>query len=344
MASSTEEVQQKSSKSTFGQSLSSFVGKNNMYVILLGLFVLMVILTQGSFFSSANIINMIQSESGVGIMAIGVAFAIISGGIDLSLGSVVSLSSVVAGSFAQQMTYQAKIFPELTPFPAVIAAIIGLLVGACVGAINGSLIAYTKIHPFIATLGTMSLCRGFALLYTEGQPVSQLTEGFRKIGAYKIYGNITTIMVFFVIVAIIAWYLLNQTRFGRNVYAIGGNSTAARAAGINVERNLVAVYTFCSTCAAFSGVLMAARAGAGNPTLGLNMELDAIAAATIGGVSQRGGVGKISGVIAGIFILGIVKSALIYLSVSSYYQDIVKGAIIVLAVVIDMRKHVRSEN
>ncbi|ADK80249.1 ABC transporter permease [Sediminispirochaeta smaragdinae] len=322
------------------ESLISLLSENKMFVILAMAYLLLGILTRGAYFAPDNFLYMVQAESGVGILTFGVTFCIISGGIDLSLGSVVSLSSVVAGSFAQKLAYSAKIFPGMAPYPAVVALLIGLAVGLAVGFTNGMFIAYTRIHPFIATLGSMCIARGLALVYTKGQPVSQLTDSFNKFGNIHIWGDVTGIMVFFIICGAISWYLLNQTRFGRSVYAIGGNlagnSAAARVVGINVEHNLVKVYALSGLFAGLGGVLIAARTGAGNPTLGLNMELDAIAAATIGGVSQRGGIGRISGVFAGILILGIVKSALIYLGISSYFQDIVKGVIIIFAVVLDM--------
>jgi len=321
------------------QSIKRILSQNIMFVILLGLIILMTILTKGTFISPTNIVNIFTAEAGYGILALGVAFTIISKGIDLSPGSVVSLTSVIAASFAQQATYAARMYPNMTALPGILAACVGLVIGILVGMINGLLISYTKIHPFIATLGTMSAGRGLALLYSKGNPVAQLNPDFNWLGSGKLFGAVPVIVVIFIIFAFVAWFILNQTRLGRNIYAVGGNDIAAHVAGVNVEKTRVLVYTFSGLCAAAGGVVMAARSGAGNPTLGTGMELDAIAAATIGGVSQNGGLGRVSGVIAGVLILGIVKSALIYLNVSSYYQDIVKGTIIVIAVIIDMRKN-----
>ncbi len=325
------------------KSIGQILGDNSMWVILIGLIVVMCIATlamnSAFFLTYQNVTNIFQSEVGPGLLAMGVMFVIISKGIDLSMGSVVSLSSVVSGMFAQNVAYSARIIPGGPQLPGVVCLLIGLATGCIVGLINGSLVAYTKIHPFIATLGTMSAGRGLALLITQGNPVSQLGEDFNWFGKTnwldnKLHSNV----LIFIIVAIIAWFILNQTRFGRNIYAIGGNKEAARVAGVKVEKNLVAIYAWCGTLCGLAAVLTAGRTGAGNPQLGLNWELDGIAAATIGGISQNGGVGKVSGCIAGILILGILKSALIYLAVSSYYQEIVKGVIIVLAVVLDNRK------
>ncbi len=326
-------------KKSFGE----WAGDNSMWLILIALVIIMCIATLirgGAFFLTyQNISNIFQSEVGPGLLAIGVMFVIISRGIDLSMGSVVSLSSVVAGSFAQQVTYEARILQSGMVVPGFVALLIGLAVGCLVGAINGSLIAYTKIHPFIATLGSMSAARGLALLFTKGNPVSQLNADYTQFGASSyLNGKLHSNVLIFILIALIAWFILNQTRFGRNIYAIGGNQEAARVAGVKVEKNLVVIYGWCGLMAGLAAVLTSGRTGAGNPQLGLNWELDGIAAATIGGISQNGGVGKVSGCIAGILILGIIKSALIYLGVSSYYQEIVKGVIIVLAVVLDNRK------
>lgn len=330
------------------KNLGQLASDNSMWVILVGLIVVMCIATLikgGAFFLTyTNISNIFQSEVGPGLLAMGVMFVIISKGIDLSMGSVVSLAAVVSASFAQQLTYNARIFKNDLVLPGFIAVLIGLAVGCLIGLINGSLVAYTKIHPFIATLGTMSAGRGFALLFTKGNPVSQLNPDYTVYGAkhffnQKLHSNV----LIFVLIAIIAWFILNQTRFGRNIYAIGGNKDAARVAGVKVEKNLVAIYAWCGTLCGLAAVLTVGRTGSANPQLGLNWELDGIAAATIGGISQNGGVGKVSGCIAGILILGILKSALIYLGVSTYYQEIVKGFIIVIAVVLDNRKMIGKQ-
>lgn len=325
------------------KSLGEIAGANSMWVILIVSVALMSIVTLiqgGAFFLSfANISNIFQSEVGPGLLAIGVMFVIISKGTDLSMGSVVSLTSVIAGSFAQDVAYSSRIISGGPELHGVLCVLIGLAVGALFGMLNGALVAYTKLHPFIATLGTQAACRGLALLYTKGNPVSQINESYKWLGGTSFLGGkLHSNVLVFILVAIIAWFILNQTRFGRNIYAIGGNQEAARVAGVKVEKNLVAIFGWCGLMAGLSAILISGRTGAGNPQLGLNMELDGIAAATIGGVSQNGGVGKVSGCIAGILILGVLKSALIYMRVSSYYQEIVKGIIIILAVILDNRK------
>ena len=209
--------------------------------------------------------------------------------------------------------------------------------------LNGLLIAYTKIPPFIATLGTQLIARACAQLYTNTYPIPELKSEFKTLGQGYIIPNILPTVVFiFVVFVVISGFLLTQTRFGASVYAIGGNDQAARVAGINVERNLIKVYAWCAFCASVGGVLLSARSGSGNSQNGLNYELDAIAAVTVGGTSHSGGICRISGVIAGILILGVLKNGMLLLGISSYLQQIFKGAIIVLAVVFDMRKNVKK--
>lgn len=325
-----------------GSRLGAFLSANSMWVILISLALIMGAVTGGGFLAPRNILTILQNEAGIGILALGVAFAIISHGIDLSVGSLVSLTAVVSAAFAQMKIAgdTTRLLGDFGPLNGIVSALIGIGIGAGFGALNGWLISYTKIHPFIATLGTMSAARGMANLFTNGQPVSQLVPSFSTLGGGTILG-VKSIVWFFALFCLIAWFILNQTRFGRNIFAIGGNDVAARVAGVKVELNRVAIYAWSGLCAGASGVLMAGRVNSAAPILGLNLELDAIAAATIGGVSQTGGIGRVSGIIAGVLILGIVKSALVFMRVSPFYQEIVKGIIIVAAVVIDMRKNAK---
>lgn len=323
--------------------IKKFASKNSIYIVLVFL-VIAVTIASPNFLSIGNIINLFTTESIKGLLALGVAFCILAKGIDLSLGSIVALSAVVSASLIQNPTYTAQMFKGLDMPVAIgvpVAIIVGILVGTIFGVINGALIAYTKIPPFIATLGSMVVVRGLAMLYTNAYPVPMLKKEFKMIGQGSL-GGIPNLLIILIIFAIVAWFLLNHTRFGKNVYAIGGNDVAAKVAGIKVKKNLVFVYTWSAFCAAVAGVLLASRTGSGIATLGLNYELDAIAAATIGGVSHSGGVGRIGGVIAGILILGVVNNGLLLLGVSPYIQQIVKGLIIVSAVVFDMRKHAKT--
>jgi len=320
------------SKRSFGY----YIDKYSIYLVLLVLVVFLSILTP-SFLTATNMMNLFMAESTRGLLAVGVAFCIIAKGIDLSLGSVIAVASVVSVSLLQDPSYGSRMFPNLPHIPVVIGILLALMAGMLFGLINGLLIAYTKIPPFIATLGTMTAARGTALLYTNAYPIPELRPDFKILGQGKIgfVPNIVLVLVFFLA---LAWVILNKTRFGKNIYAIGGNDVAAKVAGIKIEKNLVMIYVWSSMLAAVAGILITARSGSGIASLGTGYELDGIAAATVGGCSHNGGVGKVGGILAGILILGVINNGLLVLGISPYIQQIVKGVIIVGAVVFDMRK------
>ena len=317
-----------------------FLSQNSIWLVLLALVIVMSI-AQPSFFSVDNLLTLLSGEAVKGIMAFGVMFAILSKGIDLTIGASAALVACITASLVQPADYANAILPGVGTLPAPVVFMIGLALGAGIGAIYGAIIAYTKIPPFIATLGAQLICRASAKIYTN-RPVSNLSEDFRYLGSGKIGSFPVIIIVFFIMFAISA-FLLTQTRFGKNVYAIGGNDQAARVAGINVEKNLILVYIWCSVCAAIAGMLLAGRSGSADPAnSGLNYELDAIAAATVGGTSHTGGICRVSGVLAGILILGVINNGLVMLKVDDNMTNIVKGLIIVGSVILDMRKNARK--
>jgi ribose/xylose/arabinose/galactoside ABC-type transport system permease subunit len=317
------------------------LSQNSIWVVFIVLCVIMAFASP-TFFTFVNFRNLLTTESIKGIMAIGVMFCILSRGIDLSTAGVLALSSVVSASLVQEIDATNRIIEGGAPVFPLVAVLAGVLVGAIFGCINGSLIAFTKIPPFIATLGSMLVTRALAMAYTNAVPVPSLTPGFRAIGGGSLIFGIPNVVLAFVLVVCVAAFLLTQTRYGKSVYAIGGNEMAARVAGINVEKTLVKVYMWSSTCAALAGVLLASRVGAGNATLGTNFELDAIAMATVGGVSHSGGVARMTGVIAGILLLSVVNNGMLLLGLAAYWQPAVQGIIIVGAVVFDMRKVARK--
>jgi len=317
-----------------------FVDKYTIFFILIAMVIVLMILSP-SFLTVTNLINLLTSESVRGILALGVCFCICSGGIDLSLGSVAALSGVVAASFAQTAAYSGKFYPNIPELPAVVPLLIALAVGALCGMVSGLTIAYLKIPAFIATLGMTTVARGVANLYTDAYPVPQFRGEFKQIAQAKIFGGLPGIILWLALIAIIAWFILKYTRFGKNIYAIGGNRNAARVAGVNIEKNLIGIYTWAGFCAGLAGVLMAARAGSAISSMATGYELDGIAAATIGGVSQTGGVGSIPGVLAGILALGVINNGLLVLGVNPYVQMVVKGVIIVAAVALDLMKNNR---
>lgn len=323
------------------KTIKKYVGQNSIWLVFIVLAIFMAFASP-TFLTRTNITNLLTTESIKGILTVGVMYCILSKGIDLSMGSIVALSSVVSASLVQE-NVAGKLFPAMATMPAFVAIMAGLAIGILFGLINGVLIAYTKIPAFIATLGSQLVVRALAQIYTNAYPVAQLSPSFRSFGSGSLIPNVPNVVLIFVIMVIIAGLLLTQTRFGKSVYAIGGNEMAANVAGINVEKNLIIVYTFSGFCAALGGVLLASRAGSGTSTAGLNYELDAIAAATVGGTSHSGGICRISGVIAGILILGVISNGLLLLGVSPYVQQVVKGVIIVGAVIFDMRKNKRKK-
>lgn len=317
-----------------------FLSQNSIWLVLIGLVIIMSI-AQPTFFSVGNLLTLLSGEAVKGIMAFGVMFAILSKGIDLTIGASAALVACITASLVQPSDYANAILPGVGTLPAPLVILIGLVIGAGIGAIYGAIIAYTKIPPFIATLGAQLICRAAAKMYTN-RPVSNLSDEFRFLGSYRIGGQFPIIIIVFFIMFAISAFLLTQTRFGKNVYAIGGNDQAARVAGINVEKNLILVYVWCSLCAAIAGMLLAGRAGSADPAnSGLNYELDAIAAATVGGTSHTGGICRVSGVLAGILILGVINNGLVMLKVDDNMTNIVKGIIIVGSVVLDMRKNAK---
>ncbi|MBA4850165.1 ABC transporter permease [Emticicia sp. BO119] len=257
------------------------------------------------------------------LLAFGVTFVIITGGIDLSIGSVVAVTGVAAALLARQDSY-----------PVIIPILGGLFVGLLFGLLNGLIITKSKIAPFIVTLGVMTIGRGLALIISKGRPISNLSESFNFIGGGDILGIPFPIIILFV-VFIICSIVLKKTIFGRYVYAVGGNQQAAWASGINVNQVKMAVYALCGLLSGLAGILLTSRITTGQPNAGMSFELDAIAAAVIGGSSTSGGVGSIQGTLFGVILIGVLNNGLDLLNVSSYYQQVVMGVIIIGAVLLD---------
>ncbi|MDQ7915491.1 ABC transporter permease [Pseudomonas sp. 102515] len=295
-----------------------------------------VLRDQSFLMNSQRLVLMILQVSIIGLLAIAVTQVIITTGIDLSSGSVLALSAMVAASLAQGSDFGRAVFPSLTDLPVWVPVMAGLGVGLLAGAINGSIIAVTGIPPFIATLGMMVSARGLARYYTEGQPISMLSDDYTAIGA----GAMPVII--FLVVAVIFHIALRYTKYGKYTYAIGGNMQAARISGINVKKHLIIVYSIAGLLAGLAGVVASARAATGQAGMGMSYELDAIAAAVIGGTSLAGGVGRITGTVIGALILGTMASGFTFLGVDAYVQDIIKGLIIVVAVVIDQYRNKRK--
>jgi len=288
-----------------------------------------IFVRQSFLLNEQRLVVMILQVSVIGIIAIGVTQVIITGGIDLSSGSVVALTAMVAASLAQSADAVRPVYPSLTDLPVIVPVVAGLAVGAAAGVVNGTLIARTGIPSFIATLGVMVTARGIARWYTRGQPVSMLTDTYAAIGSGVVP------VVIFLAAAVVFHVALRYTRYGKFTYAIGANAQAARVSGINVPRHLIVVYTIAGLLSGLAGIVTSARAVSGQAGMGMMYELDAIAAAVIGGASLSGGVGRITGTVIGTLILGVVTSGFTFLRIDAYYQEIVKGMIIIAAVIAD---------
>jgi inositol transport system permease protein len=318
-----------------------------MIVGVLILFVsALAIMTEGNSIAPVNMVNVIRQVSAIGIIGVGMTFVIITLGIDLSVGSILGLSAVVSASLVQVPTGSLVKF-EGIDLPVFIGIFAGLGVGALAGFINGLLIAKFRLAPFIATLGMMSIARGLAYIYTgDGRPFSDLKPEFNFIGQGYFFNDpnqplsgIPVQVVIFAFVVIVATFVLNYTKFGRYNYAIGGNETAARVSGIRIPRVTIIIYTISGLLAGLAGVLLAARIGSGNSTLGTGIELDAITAVIIGGTSFKGGIGTIWGTVVGAILIGVINNGLDLLNVSPFWQIVVKGCIIIVAIIIDERKN-----
>ncbi len=274
----------------------------------------------------SNIENILQQISVNGILAIGMTLVIITAGIDLSVGSVLALSAVVATSFAATNDQGNPQHPLLVPLA------LGVLAGLACGTVNGILIAKRRLAPFIVTLGMMTVARGLALVYTGGRPEIGLSDAYDKIG-----DGLMGPGLIFLAVVLAGVFILHFTRFGRYVYAVGGNELAAKVSGVNTDRVLIGVYAFTGALAGVAGIVESSRVMSGAPSAGEGYELNAIAAVVIGGTSLNGGVGSMAGTIVGVLIIGVMNNGLDLLHVSSYWQQVVKGAIIVCAVMLDRK-------
>jgi len=308
-------------------SLANLLSKYGIYLAFLCLLIVLSIASD-SFLTISNLSNILRQVSIIGIISIGMTFVIVTGGIDLSVGSVMALSAVIATSLAQADNPMTLLIP--------IAA--GLLVGMACGTVNGITVARWNVAPFVVTLGMMTAARGLALVYSDGRPINNLTDAYKNIGGGYFAGMpIPTIL--FILVILVSIFVLHFTKFGRYVFATGGNELSAKLSGINTTFIKICAYAIAGFCSAIAGIMLSSRVMSGSPVLGTGYELDAIAAVVIGGTSLFGGVGSILGTVIGVLIIGVMNNGLDLLNVSSYYQQILKGVIIVLAVLVDKKKH-----
>jgi len=320
----------KSFYTTFKESFIQWL-KENLGIII-ALLVLCLVLsinpvTRNSFLTLKNVFNVLRQISSNLFLACGMTMVIILGGIDLSVGSVIALSGCIAAGAVSRYN-----------LPLGVAIIMGLLVGLIIGMFNGLVISKTTIPAFIVTLATMNIAKGLAYVYTGGSPVRVVTKEWQFLGAGYV-GIVPTPVIILIIVLIVTSLIMNRTKMGRYIYAVGGNSMAARFSGIEVAKVKFFVHAYSGLMAGLAGVVLASRMYSGQPTAGEGAEMDAIAAVVVGGTSMSGGFGKIGGTIIGGLIIGVLNNGLNLLNVNSFWQYVVKGTVILLAVFIDYLKN-----
>lgn len=308
--------------------------KDNIGIIiaLLAMCIFLIIFptTRTTFMTQKNIFNILRQNASNLFLATGMTMVIILGGIDLSVGSVIALSGCVAAGCVVHLG-----------LPEIVAFIIAVAVGALVGMGNGFVICKTDIPPFIVTLASMNITKGIALVYTQGSPIRCMTDAFKFPGAGYV-GAIPVPVILMVIIFAIAALIVNKTRLGRHIYAVGGNAQAAKFSGINVSKVKFFVYTYTGIMAGIAGVIVASRLYSGQPTAGDGAEMDAIAAVVVGGTSMSGGFGRLGGTLIGVLIIGVLNNGLNLMGVDSNWQYIVKGLVILLAVYVDFIRNKKA--
>lgn len=337
----------------------NFLLNNAIYIVLVILVIYVEIFTltnakfATTFLSFESIIDILKKATSASFLALGVGGIIVLTGTDLSAGRAMGLSMLVSASLLQKPVtdYASKMFPGMIAPPIFLVILLVMAVGCVIGMFNGFFVAKFSLHPFIVTLATQLMLYGLILIYMNagnngGAPIAGLTEEYKNVvkGTVTVAGVAIPYYVFYSIIATaVMWFIWNKTTMGKNMYAVGANPEAANISGVNVMKTIIFVFALAGVLYGFSGFIEAARVGSNNASAGLNAELDAIAACVIGGVSFTGGTGKISGIVTGVILLQIITVALQWLSVSTNLQYIIKGAIILMAVAIDMRKYLAKK-
>lgn len=316
---------------------SDFITKNSMYIVVAAM-ILYTGLTQDNFFTIGNAANIMANTSVRFIIALGISGCLIIRGTDLSAGRIVGLTAIITATLVQQPDFVGKFFPNLPDLPIFVALLIAISVGALLGLFNGSIIAFLNVPPFLATLGTQIITYGFVLIYSQSKPIGTFKPEFIQIGQGKIAGFIPYITIIAIIIGFIMWILYNKTRYGKYMYAIGGNENAAEVSGVNVRLSKIKIFLLAGILYGLAGFLLSAKTGSAGAGAGMGYELDAIASATIGGVSTAGGQGTVPGILLGVFVFELLKVCLTYLGVTPDMTNVIQGLVIIVAVALDIRK------
>lgn len=336
-------------KTTSSKRIGEFLLNYALYIIL-GAILITVSVIKPNFLAINNILNILKQASTKGILALGCAGLIVLAGTDLSIGRVLGLSAAVTASLVQSVTYASRYYQGMTSdLPLIVPFLAAIVIAVIFSLINGFGVAKLHMHAFIISLGTQLIAFGANCLYIEAQPsgtaqaLSTFNSTFKNAAAGNlIIGSvkIPLVVLYFLILAVIMWFIWNKTRLGKNMFAVGGNTEAAAVSGVNVAKTIMLVYLIAGVLYGIASFLEAARIQSVGANTGINYELDAISACVIGGVSFSGGVGTIPGVVIGAIILQAINFSLNFLQVNPYYQYIIRGLIIVLAVAIDVRKYI----
>ena len=306
------------------QQRKNFIAKYGSLVALV-VMVIIISLVKPRFVSFINLRNMFRLASINGLLAVGMTFVCLTGGIDLSVGAVMGCAGMYSAYFAQESMNQ----------PMIVAILIGVAMGLAIGIFNGICVAYLKVPAFVGTLGSMSIAKSLTYLLTDAKPIPKLTAEFKYIGGGMFGGVLPVPIIIFAIILAICFLLLYKTRYGRYVFAVGGNANAARVSGINIKRIIASVYILSGVLAALAGVITSARVTSGVTNTGEGYETDAIAMVVIGGTSLAGGKGRLWGTVVGILLMVCLSSGLDMMGVSAYFQMMVKGFVVILAVMLD---------
>ena len=318
---------------------------DNAIILLIALLAIFTWVNSQNFMSRDNVGNLISNVAPRFIIACGVSGCLITKGTDLSAGRQVGLAACFAAMMQQTLDYSARVVPWMPDMPWFFALVITLAIMSCIGAVNGCVIAFLKVPPFIATLGMQTLVYGACQIITGNQPIGGFKESYRALASGNFFGNrfLPYLLLPALLVGLFMWFLYNKTRHGKYMYAIGGNENAAQVAGVNVSATLIRIYVLASVMYALAGFLIGSKAGGASTATGTGYELEAIAACTIGGVSANGGVGKVGGILIGVLVFEVLKICLQFLRFDPAYTFIAQGLVIIVAVALDLRKYLAKK-
>ena len=326
------------------KTFSNFLLNNAMIIFMIAAAIIVGIL-RPTFFSETNFKNLISNTAVRFIIAVGVSGCLITKGTDLSAGRIVGLAACLGATFMQRADYTGKVYPDMGEPPIMVVLLGVAIVCIIVGMLNGLVIAYLNVPPFIATLGMQTIVYGAVLVYTRAQPIGGLRADYTSISSGSLFGvqMIPYLGLIALGIGAVMWFVYNKTPHGKYMYAIGGNENSAEVSGINTAKTKIIIYMTAGLMYGIAGFLLGAKAGGSSVNAGMGYELEAIAGCTIGGVSTNGGVGRISGILVGVLVFELLKIAMQFMGVETSYTYVVQGVVIIIAVALDIRKYVAKK-